>query len=1103
MERRHTASTTSGRTFSKATDEQSNDSSMEEEQTKSETSFDKTRRLWRETKLDLPALQTMAKGALAPTIALAAYQSPVFAETYTTSGYLVALAAVLSFPILPRAKFVQSVIILLSAIAVTFAGSLFAIFCCVNARSKASDPRPSVVSGPNTVTYDSSAAAVAGLFLFLQIYTLNTVRAIYPQFTAPGTLIGIFCNITLAYAPQFQDMNAGIVFIYRLLQAMLTGTGLAVAVSLFIFPTNMRGVVFTEMTTYIQTMRKLMRANMEFLHSLEKADMFTRTPTGRPDKPRTSEAQQIKDILADLTAVHAKLGVDMPFAKREVAYGKLGPDDLKEIFRKLRVLIFTMVGYSSLNDVFERTTEQHGWQDLAEETPLDEDTGDAERRHAESVEDWHQISGMLKGPFQHITGHIDDAFAHILIVLQLLRKKKALPDLEAGGTSPIPGDVSFTDFYGKRVDEFRGKKVHIIKQFCESRGIELPPEFFKDPKHAQVNTPEWYNQFPRTQNRQRYRRQLYTILFMDFLLESIASRVHEFCIYVDEKAESGKLRKRRLVVPGYKRLRKSIRQMLSHRQDNYHDETSGLMNEDGHRTPSVYLGSAHQLHHDPEHLPPETKWEVFGDYLRKVPHFLRSKESIFGLRVALGTMCLAVVGYLSNTRSFYIYHRLFWAQTIVSISMTPSAAQSLFGFLLRLFGTFAAMCTSMAAWYIVDGAFAGVIVLYWFFMLWGLFIILKFPKITPVGLIYSITNTLIIAYEIQAVTLGRPRATANGQAYYPAYLLAPYRLAAVSAGLLLAWIWTIFPFPLSEHSELRRDLGSALCLLANYNSVMDETVRARIHGDADLTSPSSPYLQLEKARNKVYAKSTLTLQTLRTHTKFLKYDVPIGGRFPAETYNRIINRVQSIFNFIALVVHASQTFADMCDVTSTDDTDSATAWLKDFRALVDDANVSSRECTTLLSLLSAAVTSGNPLPPYLKAPQAYSLAARLDAMDRDILSIKHVAEPGFAAFACVQIGTKCIEDDVRALLRDVRTLVGEMDFGYRATNRGGRGKTGRGRGGRVRSGDSDDEEEVRGLGAVEEEDEKDGEGRRQRLKRVGTRLGRAVTWAEGRKGKGE
>ena len=41
-----------------------------------------------------------------------------------------------------------------------------------------------------------------------------------------------------------------------------------------------------------------------------------------------------------------------------------------------------------------------------------------------------------------------------------------------------------------------------------------------------------------------------------------------------------------------------------------------------------------------------------------------------------------------------------------------------------------------------------------------------------------------------------------------------------------------------------------------------------------------------------------------------------------------------------------------------------------------------------------------------------------------------MAEPGFAAFAVIQIGTKCIGDDLKALLEDVRDLVGELDFSF-------------------------------------------------------------------------
>ncbi|RYZ84680.1 MAG: hypothetical protein EOP06_17665, partial [Proteobacteria bacterium] len=50
----------------------------------------------------------MFKGSVAPTIALAMYQSPRVAAHYTTLGYLIAIMTILGFPIMPRGKFIQT-----------------------------------------------------------------------------------------------------------------------------------------------------------------------------------------------------------------------------------------------------------------------------------------------------------------------------------------------------------------------------------------------------------------------------------------------------------------------------------------------------------------------------------------------------------------------------------------------------------------------------------------------------------------------------------------------------------------------------------------------------------------------------------------------------------------------------------------------------------------------------------------------------------------------------------------------------------------------------------------------------------------------------------
>ena len=48
-------------------------------------------------------------------------------------------------------------------------------------------------------------------------------------------------------------------------------------------------------------------------------------------------------------------------------------------------------------------------------------------------------------------------------------------------------------------------------------------------------------------------------------------------------------------------------------------------------------------------------------------------------------------------------------------------------------------------------------------------------------------------------------------------------------------------------------------------------------------------------------------------------------------------------------------------------------------------------------------------------------------MDRDFLSIRHIAEPGYSSFEVIQIGTRCIIDDLGKILACVKELVGELD----------------------------------------------------------------------------
>jgi hypothetical protein len=83
----------------------------------------------------------------------------------------------------------------------------------------------------------------------------------------------------------------------------------------------------------------------------------------------------------------------------------------------------------------------------------------------------------------------------------------------------------------------------------------------------------------------------------------------------------------------------------------------------------------------------------------------------------------------------------------------------------------------------------------------------------------------------------------------------------------VAFVWTIFPYPLSDRSLLRKDLGSTLYLLANYYSVVHSTIVAQMHHtEGDTDSKSSPGRKLEKARHKLLGKLMLLLTSLKMHS---------------------------------------------------------------------------------------------------------------------------------------------------------------------------------------------------------------------------------------------
>lgn len=122
----------------------------------------------------------------------------------------------------------------------------------------------------------------------------------------------------------------------------------------------------------------------------------------------------------------------------------------------------------------------------------------------------------------------------------------------------------------------------------------------------------------------------------------------------------------------------------------------------------------------------------------------------------------------------------------VALSMNRTAGQSTFCFVLRVIGTVLALLGSYLIWYIVDGQAPGVIVLLWIYIFAAFYIVIKRPKFVLTSVISIVTVLVVVGYELQVQAIGVERAEESGQPAYPTYELAPYRLAAVAGGLLIA-----------------------------------------------------------------------------------------------------------------------------------------------------------------------------------------------------------------------------------------------------------------------------------------------------------------------------
>ena len=594
------------------------------------------------------------------TIGLAIFQADAVAHRYTTFEYVIPIIALFSMCDLPRAKFLQLMLLMCIATCLSAAVSLLGIWCGVKARKH--------TQGNSKERYNSSQSAVCAIWLFANIWFSNMLRYKIPSLQSPIFVNSTLSMILLTYGPRFPTMDHGIATVVLLLQCFFIAFGISTGVSLLVFPLNTRTILFKQQNGMVAALKNQLIMQTECWRSLD-AVTPKNTESGKIGAA-SIEAVALKRAAFRLKMQYNGIIGDLPFAKREIAFGKLNANDLSEINRIFHSIMIPVIGITTIIETLDRFS--HRWDQKLEKDLEGEGKG-VQQKH------WHMAMVLLHEPFAALAEAMNQGLDHVALRLDFISHSKGNKvDVETKGDIAMPGDDSFAEYMDQRLQDFQERRFLAYADWQK----EKDQCTVRDPLDQAAGRKE--------------EEQMYFVLYTEELIYDMALAIHKLVLFADSKVNDGTMRTSRLIHPDYHQTIEWFESIWSHSSEaNVKSVSDGQQKKYQSR---LYTGRK-----DPEHLPAANAWEKYSNHLRAIPRLLRSPESAFGFRVACATLSAGILAYLRQTWEFYYDQRIIWALIVVAIGWFMGTGQSVFALVGRIVGTLIAVVICYAAWYIVDG----------------------------------------------------------------------------------------------------------------------------------------------------------------------------------------------------------------------------------------------------------------------------------------------------------------------------------------------------------------------------------------------------------------
>jgi hypothetical protein len=274
----------------------------------------------------------------------------------------------------------------------------------------------------------------------------------------------------------------------------------------------------------------------------------------------------------------------------------------------------------------------------------------------------------------------------------------------------VNSDRIYARFFGrKKMITERRELTAKVEETIELLQAEL--DRFKSEKRLGVLTPhlKWF-QSERHRHRQPSYRLLFQSYFYQFHVIEFATSLLALLAEMHEHDAAQPLPK--WWIPGFVEVSKWIAKGGDTKNNATHEDLEGD-HQDPEEIPHLEVAHDHEdapiqvQKRNPDAGPPTNIGHLIGRFIVGAYKLVIRPDILFAIKAGIVTVLIASMAWSQQTAAFYYENRGIWVVIMCALTISQYTADTVFGFVVRITGTFLGAVLGMAIWYIGSGSGPG------------------------------------------------------------------------------------------------------------------------------------------------------------------------------------------------------------------------------------------------------------------------------------------------------------------------------------------------------------------------------------------------------------